>query len=151
MIQNSVKGICNFFTGDRSPKLHMASLQLLTIVYGFISDSAISLWIRMYISTLTHTPVPRLPVLLVKRSRRSQTVTYICTDNWMEKMPVLSKYAKLLKGRRLESQHLEKGESQYKSLHSPTVLPFLPGGQYNQPTPRFKEVIKTGRVIICYG
>ena len=43
MIQNSAKGILNSIFGDCSPNLHMASLQLLEIAYGFTSDTVVML------------------------------------------------------------------------------------------------------------
>ena len=60
----------------------------------------------MYISVrsaLTRTPRP--PVLSVKQSRRSQTVTYGQLDG---KIPGFSKYAKLLKGEGLNHSILRK-------------------------------------------
>ena len=61
----------------------------------------------------------------------------------------------LLLRRRPESlrhcARLEKRGNQYKSSHHPMTLSSLPGGWYDQPTPRFRKAIKAGRVIISYG
>ena len=41
MIRNSAKAILKSLSGDRLPKLCMASLQLLEIEYGFLGNSAV--------------------------------------------------------------------------------------------------------------